>query len=69
VRESQDGLTGTQQYYDGPMTMLESAAGQHQPENIAPPPPKSTDASGKHLISVALRLPSPAMTQEPRLSD
>jgi tetratricopeptide (TPR) repeat protein len=64
VRESQNDLDGARRYYDRAKTALENLASHCQREDMRLPLPKNTDSLYRHLISVALRLPDPALTQK-----
>jgi tetratricopeptide (TPR) repeat protein len=68
VRESQNDLSGAHQYYEKARTALESLASHPQREDMRVPLQNNRDSLYQHLISVALRLPGPALTQKPRLS-
>jgi tetratricopeptide (TPR) repeat protein len=61
VRESQNDLTGARPYYERAKTALESLADHRQREGISVPLLKNIDTLYRHLISVALRLPDPAL--------
>lgn len=68
VRESLDDLSGAHQYYEKAKTALENVADHPEREDIRVLLLKNTDGLYRHLISVALRLPGPALTQKLRLS-
>jgi tetratricopeptide (TPR) repeat protein len=64
VRESQNDLSGAHHYYERAKTAFEGVTDRGQREDMKVLLP---DTLYRHLISVALRLPSPALTQKPRL--
>jgi tetratricopeptide (TPR) repeat protein len=68
VRESQNDLSGADQYYERAKTALESRANHRQREDIRPTLLKNADFLYRHLISVALPSPGPALTPKSRLS-
>lgn len=67
VRESQNDPWGARQYYERAKAAFEKRATQGQRKDNPPPLSKNADAVYKHLISVSLRLPLPALTEKPRL--
>ena len=67
VRESQNDLIASHQYYERAKTAFESPANRHR-EDMRLPLLKDTDTLYQHLISVGLRLPGPALAQRSRLS-
>ena len=68
VRESQNDLRGARQYYERAEAALESLGDRPQGEDGKPPLSKDSETLYRHLISVSLRLPGPALTRKPRLS-
>jgi tetratricopeptide (TPR) repeat protein len=68
VRESQNDLSDAHQYYEKARTSLENLASHPQREDRRVPLLNDRDSLYQHLISVALRLPGPALTQKQRLS-
>jgi tetratricopeptide (TPR) repeat protein len=68
VRETQNDLNGANQHYEKAKTALESLADPRQREGIEIPLLKNTDTLYQHFMSVALRLPDPALIRKPRLS-
>lgn len=65
VRESQNDPWGAHQYYEKARAAQKARAGQRK--DIAPPLSKNAETLYKHLISISLRLPVPALGQNPRL--
>jgi tetratricopeptide (TPR) repeat protein len=68
VRESQNDLASAHQYYERAKTALENLPNHHQQGDMEVPLVKNADSLYRHLISVALRMPGPTLTQKPRLS-
>lgn len=67
VRESQHDLSGAHECDERAKTALESGASHRQLEDIRPALLKNPETLYRHLISVALPSPSPALTPKPRL--
>lgn len=64
VRAGQVGLYRGQLQHEKQTSVSESADTQNAAGNTSPPS-KDADTASRHLISAALRLPNPAMTQKP----
>ena len=67
VRESQHDLSGAHECDERAKTALESGASHRQLEDIRPALLKNPETLYRHLMSVALPSPSPALTPKPRL--
>jgi tetratricopeptide (TPR) repeat protein len=64
IAESQNDLSGADHYYERAKSLLESGAGHGRQERIRPSLLKKPDTVYGHLLSAALSIPSPAMTQK-----
>ena len=67
VRESQNDPWGAHQYYERAKTAFETAAKRGEEEDRLPLS-KNAEILYRHLISISLHLPAPALIQKPPLS-
>jgi tetratricopeptide (TPR) repeat protein len=67
VREGQSDLSGARRHYNKAMSALETVNGQLERQTTKVLLLKNTDPLHQQLISVALRLPGPTLTQKPHL--
>lgn len=68
VREKQNDLSGARQLRERAQVAFESDPHQQQGQDRRPPLRKDTETLYRHVLSLALRLPSPSLAPKPRLS-